>query len=116
MDKLKSIAVPVTRRDTGRKSRRAGHPQLAPDQHVGGHVGPARREVRLVPDRPVHRFRVGQRLRVLGGGTHWARSGGYCRVVALMPHESGPFLYRIRSELESFERVVAETDLSPELP
>jgi hypothetical protein len=30
-----------------------------------------------------------------------------------MPHEGGPFLYRIRSEVENFERVVAEADLFP---
>mgnify|MGYP000085350222 CR=1 FL=1 len=112
MDSIKSIAVPVTRREPAKKKpRRAGHPQQAPDGGVGGSVGLPRPAPR--PLRPVghHSFRVGQRLRVVGGGYQWSRQGGWCRVVALMPHEGGAFLYRIRSEVENFERVVAEADL-----
>ena len=108
---MKSIAVPVTRRAPAKKPRRAGRPQFAPDQTVGGDVGPPRLPARQL--RPVghHRYSVGQRLRVLGGGNHWSRQGGYCSIVSLMPHEGGQFLYRIRSEGESFERIVAEADL-----
>jgi hypothetical protein len=29
-----------------------------------------------------------------------------------MPHEGGAFYYRVRSETENFERVVAEGDLT----
>lgn len=109
--------MPVTRRALATKPRRAGHPQIPPDHGVGGEVGERR-----VPHRPAraalqHRFHVGQRLRVLGGGRQWGRLEGYCKVVALMPHEGGALMYRIRSEVENFERVVAEADLvPPDLP
>lgn len=89
---------------------------MAPDHGVGGEVGPAR------APRPLtralrHRYHVGQRLRMLGGGSTWGRLDGYCKVVALMPHEGGTFNYRVRSEAENFERIVAEADLTlPELP
>ena len=113
MDKIKSIAVPVTQRAPARKPRRAGHPQAAPDQSVGGDVGPPREPPRRFRPQGTHRYRIGQRLRIAGGGRYWGHLGGYCRVIALMPHESGPFLYRIRSETENFERIVAEVDLFP---
>ena len=54
----------------------------------------------------------GERLRMVGGGTTLRRDESICRVTSLLPHEGGPLLYRVRSELESFERVVAESDLS----
>ncbi len=110
MDKIKSIAVPVTRRSAPKKLRRAGHPQLQPDEGVGGHIG-ERRPPRTAATVPAHRYHIGQRLRMLGGGRYWGRLDGTCRVVALLPHESGVFQYRVRSETENFERVVAETDL-----
>jgi len=114
---MKSIAVPVTRR-AATKPRRAGHPQTAPDQVVGGGVAPARAPgPRHAAPEAHHSYVVGQRLRVLGGGPIWGRQGAFCHVVALMPHDSGPFLYRVRSEVENFERVVAEGDLTiPEMP
>lgn len=117
MDKLKSIAVP-TKRPVAAKPRRAGRPQVAADDtNVGGKVG-AGRTVATAP-RPAqrHRYHVGQRLRLLGGGSTRARADGGCKVVSLMPHEGGAFYYRVRSETENFERVVAEADLvTPDLP
>jgi hypothetical protein len=105
----------VTRRATAAKPRRAGHPQTAPDQLVGGDIGPARAAPRAVRATR-HRYRVGQRLRVLGG-SYGGRSGSFCKIIALMPNEGGQFLYRIRSDAESFERVVPESDLQlPDLP
>lgn len=47
------------------------------------------------------------------GGNVLARAGSYCKVVSLLPYEGhGTLLYRVRSESESFERVIAEADLS----
>jgi hypothetical protein len=116
LDKIKSVAVPVTRRSVLRKPRRAGHPQTAPDDGIGGQVAPSRPRPlgATVSGKPAprHRYHVGQRLRLVGGGNYWARSAGTCRVIALMPYEGGAFYYRVRSETESFERVVAEGDLS----
>ncbi len=118
MEKFKSIAVPLKGRPAAAaKPRRAGHPQLAPDQGVGGRAGAPRAPAKIARPTGTHRFHVGQRLRLLGGGSTWARSGGACKVVLLMPNEGGAFHYRVRSETENFERVVAETDLAPmELP
>jgi hypothetical protein len=48
-----------------------------------------------------------------GGGSRWATGGGACKVIALLPHEAGPFLYRVKSEMENHERVVHEADLAP---
>src|SRR5688500_2099576 len=105
LDKIKSIAVPVTRRSAPKKLRRAGHPQLQPDEGVGGQIGESRRQRPGTAAAPSHRYHVGQRLRMLGGGRYWGRLDGTCRVVALLPHESGVFQYRVRSETENFERV-----------
>ena len=72
-------------------------------------VRPARR----VQAQPHHHFHVGERLRLTGGGNVLARAGASCKVVALLPYEGkGPLQYRIRSDAEQFERIVAEADLS----
>ena len=113
MDSIKSIAVPVTRKRAAAKPKRAGKPTTVPGGHVGGHVGPARRSLSgATAPAPKHRFGLGERLRMVGGGTTLRRDESICRVTSLLPHEGGPLLYRVRSELESFERVVAESDLS----
>lgn len=111
MDKLKSIAVPVTRRSIAGKPRKGGQTQVAPHNGTGGTTEAPRREAASAAEGPQHRYGVGQQLKLLGSGRYWARSTGLCQVVALLPHEGGPLLYRVRSEAESFERVVPEADL-----
>lgn len=59
-----------------------------------------------------HRFAIGQRLAMAAGGRDISRGGSTCSVVALLPHEGGPFRYRVRSDSETFERIVDENDLS----
>jgi hypothetical protein len=112
LDKIKSIAVPVTRRSAPGRPRRAGHPQSPPDEGVGGKIGELRRQLPGAGMPAAHLYHVGQRLRMLGSGRYWGRLEGTCRVVALLPHEAGAFHYRVRSETENFERVVAEADLA----
>lgn len=116
MDLIKNIAVPVTRKRTAAaaaaRPRPAGRPTPPADSHVGGMVGAGRRPAPVMAEAAKHRYRVGERLQMLGGGRSWARAEAICRVTALMPHERGPLLYRVRSEMESFERVVAEDDLT----
>jgi hypothetical protein len=117
VDKMKSIAVPVTRRSASNKLRRAGHPQMPPDEGLIAQVAtlPRQRVITAsIPTKPTpkHRYHVGQRLRLLGGGNYWARNSGTCRVIMLMPYEGGGLFYRVRNETENFERVVAEGDLS----
>ena len=52
-------------------------------------------------------------LHMGGGGYTTARVASSCRIVALLPYEGhGPLLYRVRSDAEAFERVIAEIDLT----
>lgn len=114
MDDLKSIAVPVTRKRAPGKPRKAGHPALQADGRVGGMVGPLRRQPPPVAAPQQHRYRVGERLIMNDGGRSLQRLRTVCRVIALLPTEGGPLRYRVRSEMENFERVVDEADLSRE--
>jgi len=111
VEPIKSIAVPIARKRAAGKPRRAGHPSPPPDSAVGGMVGPGRRSLSPVAAAPHHKYRVGERVMMRGGGRAWARAETMCRVVSLLPHEGGPLRYRVRSDLESFERVVEEIDL-----
>jgi hypothetical protein len=115
---IKSIAVPVTRKRAATKSgstpvRSRGRPPMAPDQVVGGTVGAGRKVHGPTVGTPRHRYRIGERVRLGGGGNSIKRMESVCKVMTLMPYEGGALQYRVRSELESYERVVAETDLSP---
>ena len=110
MERIKSIAVPVTLKRGGAAKAAANARVEALDQSVQWH----RRQDPLPPVKAkLHRYQIGQRLRMVAGGRSWARPEGPCRVVALLPHDSGPFLYRVRSETENFERVISEDDLTP---
>jgi hypothetical protein len=110
---FKSIAVPVTRRlGAGKAKPRAGASGV--DRHSDRPAAEFHRQpAQPITPNAVHRFHVGQRLTMARGSRDIARSAAVCQVVALLPHESGPLLYRVRSELESFERVVDEVDLAP---
>jgi hypothetical protein len=92
-----SVATPVLRQnEPGAEADASG---AAPGPRAGSEPG--------------HRYRVGERLRMANGGRAFARAEAYCRVVSRLPYEGhGPLLYRVRSETEQFERVVAEIDLS----
>jgi hypothetical protein len=111
MPPLKSIAVIPTRRGGWRK-------EPSPTVTEGSEDGPAvqaalARPARRVAAQPAHRYRVGDRLRMNGGGHSVQRTASGCKVVALLPYEGyGALLYRVRSESESFERIVAEADLA----
>lgn len=68
---------------------------------------------RPVKATPIHRYRIGERLNMSQGGYSVVRSGAFCKVVATLPYEGhGSLLYRVRSERESFDRVVSEADLN----
>jgi hypothetical protein len=60
-----------------------------------------------------HRYATGDRLAMAPGGREISRTAAACLVLALLPHEGGPLRYRVRSENETFERIVDEGDLSP---
>jgi hypothetical protein len=108
MPDLKSIAITPIKRGGGRKQ---------PSPTVAKSLGdnPALQVALARPVRPtgLHRYRIGDRLRMNGGGYAVQRIAGRCEVMALLPYEGyGALLYRVRSEAESFERIVAEADLT----
>ena len=112
----KSIAVPSNpgarrgKRVTAVVDPTAANEDTAP-------ISPARRPpVRPTLAQPTHRYHAGERLRMAQGGYSVVRAGSFCKVTALLPYEGkGALLYRVRSETEQFERVVAEGDLSRKL-
>jgi hypothetical protein len=110
LDKIKSIAVPITRRSATPSARSRRPVAEAPLDEQR----PRMPQHSMVPAaiEPKHRFRVGERVRMIGGGNRWARAESACRIVSLLPHDGGPFLYRVQSEAESYQRVVDEADLS----
>jgi hypothetical protein len=108
--KLLSIAVPVNRRSMTKKARPQA-PAAIPETETP--VIAHERAPNVAAPRAKHRFRVGQRLRLVNAGAGMGRAGGTCRVVALMPRERDIFSYRVRNESENFERIVAEADLAP---
>lgn len=103
---IKSIAIPVTRRMPAARAAAAAAPatDLPPLRNLP--AGPV-----AGPSHGGHRFKVGARLRMKQGGLAVARPASFCRVVFLLPFEGGQLFYRVKSEQESFERVVAEADL-----
>ncbi|MBK8083964.1 MAG: hypothetical protein IPK28_09085 [Devosia sp.] len=60
-----------------------------------------------------HRYKVGQMLELRSSPTFSNRPAGPCEVLACLPHDSGPVLYRVQSVNERNERVVDEIDLTP---
>jgi hypothetical protein len=60
-----------------------------------------------------HHFKVGQMLELRSSPRFSDRPAGPCEVLACLPHDKGPVLYRVQSVNERTERVVDETDLSP---
>jgi hypothetical protein len=106
---LKSIAVTPTRKGGWRKQPSPTITEGASSAPPAALAAPVRRAA----PQPAHRYRVGDRLRMNGGGHSVQRSAGGCKVMALLPYEGyGALLYRVRGETESFERIVAEADLA----
>lgn len=113
MPPTKSIAVPIkakaTPKSRGRKAAARTAHELAQAAPVEVHrTGPSP----VVPH-VTHRFHIGERLRMTNGGRTFSRIASSCVVVARLPYEGhGHLYYRVRSDTEQYERVVAEMDLS----
>lgn len=60
-----------------------------------------------------HIYKVGQMLDLSSAPLQSNRPKGLCKVLARLPHEKGPALYRVQCLSERNERVVEEADLSP---
>ncbi len=56
------------------------------------------------------KFSAGQRVSVLRGGG-FGGPAGFFRIVSSLPLESGPQQYRVRSDGETFDRIVDEARL-----
>lgn len=60
-----------------------------------------------------HRFSIGQRVRFRSSGLLIAAGVGSFKIITVMPVErDGEHQYRIKSEVENFERVATEDQLS----
>lgn len=110
MPPLKSVAVAPIKRGGGRKQP---SPTVATDDEEVALAPAPLRPARRVAAQPTHRYRVGEHLRMIGGGYSVQRASAGCKIVSLLPYEGrGALLYRVRSDAETFERIVAEADLS----
>jgi hypothetical protein len=110
---FKTIAVPLNpgaRR--GKRSATLVGAGLVATEYAAP-VQQQRQAPRPILAQPTHRYHVGERLRMANGGRSLARTEAFCKITSLLPYEGhGSLLYRVRSETEAFERVVAEADLS----
>jgi hypothetical protein len=113
---LKSIAVPITRKVVTKKAKgRTKNATDARDVEVSEHavLTPQRRQAPTVVPHATHRYRVGERLCMTNGGRSLSRLAAGCVIIARLPYEGrGHLMYRVRSDTEQYERVVAEMDLS----
>jgi hypothetical protein len=66
-------------------------------------------EISIMTDQ-IHKFRVGQTVDLVPSMSRRA-AGGHYQIVSLRPADGENPQYRIRSKSESYERVVAESDL-----
>ena len=61
------------------------------------------------------KFAAGQRVSLVGARTFSASAPqGVYRIVGVLPRESGPQTYRVRSDGETHDRVVEEARLAAE--
>ena len=108
MSTFKNIAVPPrspTRKRSGDMTDQPRQPSM-PTTSVG--MAPRSNQLSRI-----HRFAIGQRLSMAPGGREVSRGASTCSVVFLLPYEGGALRYRVRSDNETFERIVDETDLKP---
>jgi hypothetical protein len=112
MPPLKSIAIPIKKKAAPKASSKKAAALRA--QNRADSVIPVEIHRAPVPimAQPTHRYRVGERLTMTNGGRTLSRVASSCVVIARLPYEGrGHLFYRVRSETEQFERVVAEMDL-----
>ena len=115
MSPSKTIAIPANPGARRGKRVTASAPVEAAKEDIAT-ISSLRKPARPVLAQPAHRYHAGERLRMAQGGYSVVRAGSFCKVTALLPYEGhGALLYRVRSETEQFERVVAEADLSRKL-
>ena len=57
------------------------------------------------------KFGAGQRVTIVSSGAFSAPSGSY-RVIRALPRESGPQQYRVKNDVEMFDRILDEARLA----
>jgi hypothetical protein len=62
-------------------------------------------------DAMIHRFQLGQTVRLNKSQRYSSIAGGSYEVKRQLPYEDGDLHYRIRSALEQYDRVVKESEL-----
>jgi hypothetical protein len=60
----------------------------------------------------MHRFRIGQLVRLTSGNFPDRSSGSY-KILRLLPETHGEFHYRIKGVHNQMERAVRETEIEP---
>ena len=58
-----------------------------------------------------HRYRIGEKVQLLHGGTTRFSTAELYEIVRLLPETDGEFQYRIKSTEGSHERVAKESEL-----
>lgn len=102
---------PIRRAGNRKQASPAADVAAMADEGVRVAATPLRRGA--VMPAATHQYRIGEKLVMRPGGTVIARVGSACKVVALLPYEGrGSLLYRVRSDAEQYDRVVAEIDLA----
>jgi hypothetical protein len=103
---MNPIAVPV------RTKGRSATPQHSRTAHSSLSIRPvAVSQLPANEANPKHQFRVGQRLKMTSGGSLLERVGSMVTVLHLQPYERNELRYRVRSDLENYERIVVESQL-----
>ena len=59
----------------------------------------------------MHKYKLGQTLDLLPSHGSSSRKASECSIVALLPYEGRAVQYKVQSKLESYQRIVSETDL-----
>lgn len=59
----------------------------------------------------MHKYIVGQTLDLLPSHGSSSRRAGQCKIVSLLPYEGHAIQYKVQSTVESYQRIVSETDL-----
>ncbi len=81
----------------------------------GGFAKPFRTacEVTMNDEIQSHRYGIGETVTLSAGFGYAREAETVYSIVALLPSNGAQLQYRIRSEMEKFERVAAENELSP---
>jgi hypothetical protein len=118
LETIKTVAIPTRRK---KAAALPASPKPKPivrnfpqENLLGGSVTVGeKRVIRAIRATPTHRFKSGDRVRVLGHRATLQRADGAYSVLSTLPYEGGTLQYRVRSDEERYERIVAEADLEP---